>query len=92
MSQHLRRLQNELRMAGFDPGVADGQIGPRTRGALDRAAMDGRLAVVPAPAGAKPVPAPAVAPVAQAAGIPAYAEIERVYGPAGGPLATAGRV
>lgn len=49
MSQHLRRLQDELRAAGFDPGVTDGQIGPRTRGAMDRAALDGRLTVRPAP-------------------------------------------
>lgn len=50
MNQHLRRLQDELRAAGFDPGASDGLIGPRTRGAIDRAAMDGRLTVKPAPA------------------------------------------
>ncbi len=34
-SDELRRVQEALAAAGFDPGPADGEFGPRTRGAIE---------------------------------------------------------
>jgi peptidoglycan hydrolase-like protein with peptidoglycan-binding domain len=35
-SNFIKSLQRELKRAGYDPGVADGKMGPSTRAALRR--------------------------------------------------------
>ena len=42
--ERVRELQRRLAAAGYDPGAPDGQLGPRTRRALDRWTNDGLFA------------------------------------------------
>ncbi len=42
--ERVRELQRQLSAAGYNPGAADGLLGPRTRDALDRWAQDGLFA------------------------------------------------
>lgn len=89
--KNIRTLQERLTAAGFDAGKADGIWGPATAAAAHAAARAGRLAVTAAAAPLTPAAAAQVITGTPRIDSPSYADISKVYGPAGGALASSGR-
>ncbi|MBO4169565.1 peptidoglycan-binding domain-containing protein [Cereibacter azotoformans] len=84
-SNRMRDYQAALAGLGYDPGPLDGTWGPKTA-----AAARALLAAAGSPY--SPGPAAAAAPTTVRFDPPAYGDMTRVFGEAGGPDCTAGKV
>ncbi|MEA5159959.1 M15 family metallopeptidase [Cereibacter johrii] len=90
-STRMRDYQSALVGLGYDPGALDGTWGPKTAAATRALLAAAGAPYTSTPADPVKVPATAAAPVARFDS-PAYSDMERTFGPAGGPDCTAGKV